>query len=231
MLKNNPQISSTSNYLKKNQTPESLSWHCGGCFAYSRNIGMATSRARNCSISSWVIISDSGAAATASAGAEFLQSRFEKGLNQPREKAPPNASFIPSQPLIFSQVGFWFLSRSIPCKKRRVFGRLTLTEGIWAPSTAAHAELSTYSQAYAIPVWINNEDRHSALLTVSSPDLTAKPSHKIKFMDVMMYFGISCYWFLGYRDGFWKASVFGNMDIFLLGFLNPSKEWQNAVTT
>lgn len=144
---------------------------------------MATSRARNCSISSWVIISDAGAAATASAGAELSQFRFEKGLNQPREKAPPNASFIPSQPLIFSHVGFWFLSRSIPCKKRRVYGRLMLIAGIWAPSTVAHAELPTYSQVDAIPVWVNNEDRHPALLRVSSPNLTAKPSHKIKFMD------------------------------------------------
>lgn len=143
---------------------------------------MATSRARNCSISSWVIISDAGAAATASAGAGLSQFRFEKGLNQPREKAPPNASFIPSQPLIFSQVGFWFLSRSIPCKKRRVYGHLTLTAGIWAPSTVAHAELPTRLMLFQFELKMKTD---TALLRVSSPNLTARPSHKIKFMDCL----------------------------------------------
>lgn len=82
---------------------------------------MATSRARNCSISSWVMIADAGAAAAAApAGGGLLQSRFEKGLSHAKEKAPPKAALIPSQPLILSQVGFWFLRRSIPCKKRKV---------------------------------------------------------------------------------------------------------------
>lgn len=189
---------------------------------------MATSRARNCSISSWVIISDAGAAATASAG--LSQFRFEKGLNQPREKAPPNASFIPSQPLIFSQVGFWFLSRSIPCKKRRVYGHLTLTAGVWAPSTVAHAELPTYSQAYAIPVWVNYEDRHSALLRskFNSKTLTQDLIHG-QSESCWCVFGII--WFLGYRDSFWKAILLGNMDLFSHSFSIPSNEWQNTVTT
>lgn len=67
---------------------------------------MATSRARSCSISSWVRMAEAGAAGAASAGAEPVQLSPEKGLNQPGEKAPPKASFIPSQPLVCSQVGF-----------------------------------------------------------------------------------------------------------------------------
>lgn len=131
---------------KQKEPPESCSWHPGECFAYSCNTGTATSRVRNCSISSWVNIADAGAAAAASAGTGLLQFRFEKGLNQPKEKAPPNASFIPSQPLIFSQVGFWFLRRSIPCKKRRVVGCLAFVEGT---TTAACAKWLIYSQVAA----------------------------------------------------------------------------------
>lgn len=62
-----------------------------------------------------------------------------------------------------------------------------LTAGIWAPSTAARAELPSYSQAGAIPVGANSEDRHSALLRVSSPNLTARPSHKISLADVFWH--------------------------------------------
>lgn len=149
MLKNNPLNLQQKQLLKTNkkEPPESCSWHLGECFAYSCNTGTATSRVRNCSISSWVNIADAGAAAAAaSAGTGLLQFRFEKGLNQPKEKAPPNASFIPSQPLIFSQVGFWFLRRSIPCKKRRVVGRLAFVEGT---TSAARAKWLIYSQVAA----------------------------------------------------------------------------------
>lgn len=159
---------------KNQQTTESCSWHLGGCFAYSCNTWTATSWERNCSISSWVIIADAGAAAAASAGTGLLQFRFEKGLNQPKEKAPPNASFIPSQPLIFSQVGFWFLRRSIPCKKRRVLGHLTFTAGICAPTAVARAKLHVYNQD-VIQVLVNNEDGRPALLKLSSLNLTTKP--------------------------------------------------------
>jgi len=63
-------------------------------------------------------------------GGGLLQSRLEKGLSQDRDRVPPKAAFIPSQPLVRSQVGFCFLRRSMPCKKRRVWGRFTFRTGI-----------------------------------------------------------------------------------------------------
>lgn len=77
---------------------------------------------QNCkgiSMTSSSMISPCGAGGMLDAGF-VLHERSENGLNQDKERGPPNANFIASQHVIFSHVGASPFSRSIPWKKRNI---------------------------------------------------------------------------------------------------------------